>query len=138
MSIGGMLARAAAMTLLAGCGAGVSLPDDLAVLRTGGSAGDRLEIVVNDSGTAACNGRAPVPISDPQLIQARYINTTIATYAKRALSLAPGSQPVFRYYVRTQDGRVSFSDDSRGAPPILSSLELLVLQIAQEDCHLAR
>ena len=110
------------------------LQDDLAVQRTGGGA--PLTLVINDGGTVTCNGRPAVAISDPQLVQARYLNTTVAPEAKQRLTLAPGPQPVFHYVVRTPDGRVSFSDDSAHVPAVLDQIELLTLQVAQQDCHL--
>jgi hypothetical protein len=126
----GLLAAA-----LAGCG-GVRLQDDFAVVRTGGGA--PLEVVVNDSGAASCNRRATVPITDPQLIAARALDDSLAADAQRGANLAPGPQPVYRYSVRTPSGHLRFSDDSPGASADYGRLELLVLQIAQQDCHLAQ
>ena len=77
-----------------------------------------------------------MPITDPQLIQARYIQTTIATQAQQGLTLPPGPHPVFHYAVRTPDGHVAFYDDSAHKPSIFGALALLTLQIAQTDCHL--
>jgi hypothetical protein len=130
------LAALSAAVALSACG-GQTLQDDLFVQRTGSGPGANLSLVVNDAGTASCNRRPPVPISGPQLIQARYIQMTMAPQAQAGLTLKPGPDPVFHYLVRTPDGQVSFADDSKGQPSIFSQLMLLTLQIAQQDCHLA-
>lgn len=121
-----------------GCGGGVRLQDDLAVERSGAGPGPALELIVNDAGTASCNRKPSVPVTDPQLIEARDLTTALAADARRGATLPPGPQSVFRYRVRTPDGHLSFSDDSPAAPATYGRLQLLVLQIAQQDCHLAR
>jgi hypothetical protein len=123
---------------LGGCGGGLTLPDLMAVQRSGSIPGASLNLVVNDGGTARCNGGRPVPITDAQLLQARSLARDLHDPAKRALTLAPGGRSVLRYFVRTQDGHVSFSDDSAGQPPVFFNVALLVRQIAQQDCHLPR
>jgi hypothetical protein len=125
------------MLAAAGCG-GVMSPDLFAVQRSGTVAGAGLRMVVNDGGTVRCNGGPSRKIGDPQLLQARSVQTALHDPASRKLSLAPGPQSVFHYVVRMQDGRVSFSDDSRGQPAVFFQLALLVRQIAQQDCHLKR
>ena len=130
-------AALAAATALCGCG-GVIVQDDFAVQRSGAGPGGNLTIVVNDAGTVRCDGKPAVPVTDPQLIQARYISTTLATPAQHGLTLPPQPGSVFRYYVRTPDGHVSFSDNSKDQPSIFPQLQLLTLQIAQQDCHLTQ
>ena len=129
---GPMLASLTACAVaLGGCGGGIVLQDDLAVVRTGGPPPGRLTLSINDSGTVACNGHRPAPISDPQLIQARYIATSVATQAKRGVSLPPEPGSVYRYAVRTPDGHFSFSDDSPRKPQAFDALMLLVQQLSQ-------
>ncbi len=125
------------LVVVTGCGAGIVVQDDFVVQRTGNVPGADLTLVVNDAGTAACDHRPPVPITDPQLIQARYIQTTMATPAQQGLNLPAGPRPVFHYLARTPDGHVGFYDDSKGQPSIFGALTLLTLQIAEQDCHLA-
>ena len=43
---------------------------------------------------------------------------------------------MLRYHVRDANGTVDFSDDSAHQPPVLHKLQLLVLQTAQQLCHL--
>ena len=133
--------RAVAVALgaaLGGCGGGLTLPDLMAVQRSGSTPGANLQLVVNDAGTARCNRGPAVAISDPQLLQARALARDLHDPAKHGLTLAPGAAPVLHYDVRTADGQVSFSDDSAGQPAVLFSVALLVRQIAQQDCHLPR
>jgi hypothetical protein len=87
---------------------------------------------------ATCNKAKPVPISDSQLVEARYINTTIEAFPSKKTTLAPQPQSVFHYFVQTGEGSVRFSDNSKNQPVVLRSLALLVLQIAQQDCHLSQ
>jgi hypothetical protein len=133
-----LIGLAAAILGGAGCGGGVMSPDLFAVQRGGTVPGARLNMVVNDGGTVRCNAGPSLKIRDPLLLQARSVQTALHDPASRALSLAPGPQSVFRYTVHTQDGRVSFSDDSPGQPAVFFQLALLVRQIAQQDCHLER
>ncbi len=134
----GAAAIAIILVALTGCGGGIVVQDDFLVQRTGNVPGGDLTLIVNDAGTATCNRAAPVPITDPQLIQARYIQTTMAPQAQQGVTLPAGPRPVFHYAVTTPDGHVSFYDDSKGQPSIFDALMLLTLQIAQGDCHLAQ
>ena len=123
---------------LGGCGGGETLPDLFAVRRSGSVPEAKLAIVVNDGGTVKCNGGASRRITDSQLLEARSVSTGLHDYAGRGLALPPGPQPVLSYAVRTQDGHVSFADDSRGQPAAFYRLALLVRDIAKQDCGLAR
>ena len=40
------------------------------------------------------------------------------------------------YYLRDENGTVRFSDDSPKQPKVFRELALLVLQVAQQVCHL--
>jgi hypothetical protein len=113
-------------------------PDLFAVQRSGSVSGASLQMVVNDGGTVTCNGGAARQISAPLLLAARAVARDLHDPATRGLALAPGPQPVLHYAARTQDGHVSFSDDSAAQPAVLYRLALLVRQIAQQDCRLAR
>lgn len=125
-----------AFGVLSACG-GTIVQDDLAIARTGSVPGARLTLVVNDAGTVTCNGRPAVAVSGSQLIEARYIQMTMVTQAQHGLTLPAGPRPVLHYVVDSPDGHVSFYDDSPAQPSIFQALQLLTLQIAQQDCHLA-
>jgi hypothetical protein len=126
----------ATVALLAGCGA--KAPDLLIVTRTGMVPGARLTLLVSDGGFVHCNGGPALTLSDPLLLEARYITSHLHDNAQKGLALPPGPQSVLHYALRDEDGHVSFSDDSPGQPPETYRLALLVREIAREVCHLPR
>jgi hypothetical protein len=121
--------------LFAGCG-GVTLPDLFIVQRSGSVPGARLTLLVNEGGTAHCNGAHAVSLSDPQIVQARAIQEELHDPATQRLVLAPKAGSTLSYYVRDPEGTVRFSDNSAHQPPVLHRLALFVLQVAQGACHL--
>jgi hypothetical protein len=121
---------------LTGCGESVTLPDLFLVTRTGGGAGDRLTVLVNEGGTVHCDGGRTRQLSDPQLIQARGVTEELQSPSAHHLSLPPRSGSVFHYYVRDAEGWVRFADNSAGQPSVLHHLALLVLEVQQQVCHL--
>jgi hypothetical protein len=126
----------AALILLAGCGGGIAAPDLFIVQRTGNGPGARLTLLVNEEGGLRCNGGPTLKLSDPLLVRARAIQEELHEQASEHLSLPPGRGSVLHYYLRDENGTVRFSDDSPEQPKILRELALLVLQIAQQTCHL--
>ncbi len=129
---------AAAVTVaLAGAGCGGVLSPDLFVLyRSGSTPGARLTLLVNEEGVVRCNGGPPRHLSDPQIIEARVIQEDLKDPASRRESFpaAPGS--VLSYYVRDQDGSVSFADNSPGQPAVTRKLAAFALAVAQGVCGL--
>jgi hypothetical protein len=135
-----MVAMAALLTvglLVTGCGAGVSAPDLFIVQRTGSGPGARLTLLVNEEGGVRCNGSKTLKLSDPQIVQARAIQEDLHESASSHLSLAPRAGSVLSYYLRDENGTVRFSDNSAHQPAVLRQLQLFVLQVAQQVCHLA-
>jgi hypothetical protein len=128
----GALAIAAA---LSACG-GIKAPDLFIVQRSGDVAGARLTLLVNEEGGVRCNGGRTLKLSDPALIEARAIQEELSGPASKRLSLAAGPRSVLSYYVRDENGTVSFSDNSAGQPAVLRRLALFVLQSAQQVCRL--
>jgi len=125
-------------TVVSGCGGGIQSADLFQVKRTGTVPGATLDLVVNDGGTARCNGRSPQPMSAPELLAARDLQRSLAPFLRRRAALPPGRAPVLTYAMRDQDGHLSFSDDSPGQPPALFRLALLTRQIARGACRLSR
>jgi hypothetical protein len=125
----------AAGLALAACG-GIQAPDLFIVQRSGTVPGARLTLLVNEEGGIRCNRGSTLKLSDPALIEARAIQEEINGSASKHLSLpaAPGS--VLNYYLRDENGTVSFSDNSPGQSSVLRRLALFVLQTAQRVCHL--
>jgi len=129
----GVLALAAAL-VCAACGLSVQAPDLFLLTRTG--AGRTLTLLVNDSGTVACNGGSVQTLPDPLLLQARDLATSLDADAKARLRIpqAPGS--VYRYTIKLQNGTIAFPDTAAGRHKELAQAELLALQIAQNPCKL--
>jgi hypothetical protein len=129
--LGGLAVAAA----LIGCG-GIKAPDLFIVERTGSVAGARLTLLVNEEGGVRCNGGRTLKLSDPALIDARALQEELSGPASKHLSLPAGPGSVFSYYVRDENGTVSFSDNSSRQPAVLRRLALFVLQTAQQVCGL--
>jgi len=123
--------------LVAGAlGCGVRAADLFEVTRSGDTPAARLKLVVNEEGHVRCNGRAGRDLANAQLVQARAIQEELQTpaSAQTRLPARPGS--VYAYAVRDENGEVEFADNSANEPKVLHSLELFVLQVAQQDCGL--
>ncbi len=123
--------------LVSGCGAGVSAPDLFILQRTGAGPGARLTLLVNEEGGVRCNGGKTLKLSDPQIVRARAIQEDLREPASSHLALEPRAGSVLSYYVRDENGAVRFSDNSARQPAVLRRLQLFVLQVAQQVCHLA-
>ena len=130
------LALALAALALGGCGS--EAQDLFVVNRTGAIPGAQLSLRVTDDGRASCNDKPLVDISSAQLINARNAQRDLKDPAKARMRLAPGPQPVLSYRVRTEDGVVSWSDDSPRQPPVLFDLAKLTRDVAKGRCHLPR
>jgi hypothetical protein len=129
---------ALALALLTLTACGNQARDLFVVSRSGNVPGARLTLRVTDDGRVSCNGHSLVDIASNQLITARETERDLKKPATARLRLAPGREPVFGYRVRTQDGTVAWSDDSRGQPPVLFALAKLTRDVAKGPCHLAR
>lgn len=141
-----MAAGALACAALAG-GCGTPSADLMVIERTGDVPGGRLTLRLQDGGEATCNGkRAGTAITSKQLIVARTILRELKgkpdedepglLVTKPRLPAAPGS--VFAFRVRTEDGTVTFADNSPGSPPTYGRLIKLTRDVAREACGLAR
>jgi hypothetical protein len=123
---------------LAGCG-GVTAADLFLVTRTGSSPASTVTLVVNEEGGVTCNGRpAARKISDSQLVLAGGLKEDLHDAASENVRLAPRPGSVYSYSLRDENGTVRFSDNSARATKPMHELALLVLQIAQQVCHLAQ
>lgn len=133
---GALTAIALTLALAVGCGGGIAAPDLFIVQRTGSGPGARLTLLVNEEGGVRCNNGRTLKLSDPSLIRARAIQEELHEQASEHLSLSPGVGSVLSYYLRDENGTVRFSDNSPKQPKVFRELALLVLQIAQQVCHL--
>jgi hypothetical protein len=130
----GVVAVAVAL-LGVGCG-GIKAPDLFVVERTGNVPGARLTLLVNEEGGVQCNRGAMLKLSDPGLVQARAIQEELHEPASKHLLLPARAGSVLSYYVRDENGSVSFADNSLSQPKVLRNLALFILQTAQQICHL--
>jgi hypothetical protein len=132
-----LVALIATVAVLAGCGFDVQSADLFQVTRTG--QGRKLTLLVNDSGTIACNGGKPKALPDRLLLQARDLATNLNADAKakaKAKAGLPAGGPgsVFTYIVKVQNGTFTFPDTAAGTRKELSQLELFVIQAAADPC----
>jgi hypothetical protein len=124
--------------LVAGCGFGVQAPDLFLLTRTG--AGGRLTLLVNDGGTIRCNGGKSRSLSDPLLLQARDLASSLGGDAREKLRIPSPANSVYRYTIRLQPGTISFPDTATasGKYPRLAQAEQFALQVAQQACRGSR
>ena len=127
-------ALAAAVGLLAGCGADIQSPDLFVLTRTG--QGQKLTLLVNDSGTIRCDGRPAKKMSDRLLLVARDLADTLDQDAKAKLRLPTPSNSVFSYKVRLQDGTIYFPDTAGSSHQELAQAEQFAVEAAQGPCGL--
>jgi hypothetical protein len=125
----------AAGLLLAGCG-GPSA-DLFLVERTGTIPGARLSLLVSDDGSARCNGRDKRDMGSSLLLDARELARDLDPAGGRR-ELAPAPNAVLRYFVRLENGTVSFSDASRGLRPVDLRLAAFTREVARQVCRLRR
>jgi hypothetical protein len=132
---------ASAALFSAGCG-GVISPDLFVVYRTGSTAGAKLTLLVNEEGVVQCNPNpthpAPHHLKDAQIIEARVIQEDLKDPASRRESFPAAKGSVLSYYVRDQDGAVSFADNSPGQPQVTRKLAAFVLAVAQGVCGISQ
>ena len=134
MKLRALLAVATAAAALTGCGTKAA---DLFIVNRGGSTPHaQLTMLVNEEGNVNCNGGPTLKLSDPQLVTARTIQEETQQAASSNLSLPPQPGSVLHYYLREEGGSIRFSDNSAGQPAILRQLQLFVVQVAQQVCHL--
>jgi hypothetical protein len=126
------LAVLAAVATLAGCGFDVQSPDLFQVTRSG--QGQRLTLLVNDSGTIACNGGKPKSLPDPLLLQARDLATNLNNDVKAKVRFPSSARSAFSYTVKVQNGTFTFPDIAADSRKELSQLELFVVQAAAHPC----
>ena len=130
-----MKAAAAALgvlVLLAGCGFDVQSADLFQVTRTG--QGQKLTLLVNDSGTIACNAGKPKSLPDQLLLEARDLSTDLNADAKARRSYPVSARSVFAYTVKVQNGTFTFPDTAADSRKELARLELFVVQAAADPC----
>jgi hypothetical protein len=122
------------LVLLAGCGEDVQAPDLFLLTRSG--QGQKLTLLVNDSGTISCDGRPAKSLPDPMLLVARDLAVSLDSDAKAKLRINRPSNSVFSYTVRLQDGTIYFPDTAGTSHQELAQAEQFALRAAQGPCGL--
>ena len=130
-------AAAAALLLVALTGCGTASPDLFEVRRSGEDRAANLTLVVNDGGSVTCNGEEHALDAD-RLLTARELARELAEQAELGVELPPGPGAVLRYRVRMEAGTVSFSDTSRGNPPVFLRLAGFTKDVAERVCGIVR
>jgi hypothetical protein len=125
-----------AAAALAGCGA--ASPDLFLLTRAGSGAGAHLTLLVNDGGTVRCNGGEPRPLTDPQLLAARDVASSIQKDAQHDLRLPAPSGSVLRFHIRAQAGTLTFSDLDAAHRPELAKAIAFTQTVAHSVCHLTQ
>ena len=130
-----LLALVLAAPLVAGCGLDVASPDVFLITRTG--QGSKLTLLVNNGGTARCNGGKSRAISSSQLIAARDLSDNLTSNAMKGLTIKPTAQTVYSYTVRMQQGTISFPDVAAGAHKYLAQTEQYFIRAMQDICGIS-
>jgi hypothetical protein len=124
-----------AALLLAGCG--TASPDLFEVRRSGEDRAANLTLVVNDGGRVTCNGEEH-PLDAERLLTARELSRELEQPAELGIELPPGPGAVLSYRVRLETGTVSFSDTSRGNPPVFQRVAGFTKDVAERVCGIVR
>jgi hypothetical protein len=120
---------------LGGCGLNVQSADLFVLTRSG--QGKQLTLLVNDGGTIRCNGGKARPLTDPLLLQARDLETTLDADVVSKLRFVTAPNSVFTYTVRLQDGTLRFPDTAAAQHTELAHAEQFTVQAAQQACGLS-
>jgi hypothetical protein len=130
------LAPLALVVLLAGCGAPSA--DLFSVTRSGKDRNANVRLVINDGGTATCNGSKPKALQSNELLKARDLARRLEEQASLSIELPPASNSILRYEVDTEAGRVGFSDTSAHKPQTFNDLIAFTQQVITGVCGIER
>lgn len=131
-----VIAAALAAFALAGCGAE---SDDLFLVRRTGALPDaRVDVVVNDGGTVACDRGAERQLDPKLLLRGRDIVRALDEERLLGTVHPPTAGAQLRYELRTGHGDVTFDDVDAADEPELGRMIQLVRELAQRECGLQR
>jgi hypothetical protein len=131
-----VVVAAIAAGALAGCGA--QSADLFEVQRSGADRNANVNLVVNDGGTVVCNKGRPKALSGDELLAARELARQLEKQATLSIELPPAKNSILRYVVRTQSGRVAFSDTSEGKPKSFDRLVGFTQNVIEGVCRIQR
>jgi hypothetical protein len=133
----GLAGALVAACVLAGCGFDVQSPDVFLITRTATNGAAKLTLLVNNGGTARCNGGKSRSISSAQLISARDLSDNLSRDATSGLTIKPTAGTVYTYAVRMQQGTVRFPDVAGRTHKYLAQAELYFVEAMQGMCHIS-
>ena len=106
--------------------------------RTGEDPNANIDLVVNDGGTASCNQGEPIALQGEGLLDARELARDLEKQAALGLVLEREKDSTLRYVVRLSNGRVAFSDNSKGRPPAFDRLVAFSADVIENVCKIER
>jgi hypothetical protein len=121
---------------LAGCG--TPSADLFEVDRSGKDKNANVNLVVSDGGTATCNGGKPKALPGDMLLDARELARDLEAQAALSIDLPAEKNSTLRYVVRTQAGKVEFSDTSRGRPKTFDRTVAFTKTVIEDVCGIER
>jgi hypothetical protein len=121
---------------LAGCG--TPSADLFEVKRTGEDKNANVTMVVSDGGTVTCNGSKAKALPGKMLLEARELARDLEAQAALSIELPAEKNSTLRYVVRTQSGKVSFSDTSRGRPKTFDRAVVFTKDVVEDVCGIER
>jgi hypothetical protein len=126
-----LLAAAAALAALAGCGGD---PGELITISTSGPAGDNHRFVVTGDGRGSCDGGGRQALPSDHVLDAREVERELKDLADKRASFTDGPKGARRYVASTDDGLVTWVEGARGAPPVVAKGIVLVQELKRDLC----
>ncbi len=107
----GAFALVPTLLALAGCGGSNDKSELISIEVSGGLAGTNHKIVVQDDGSASCDGRSSTKLSSKKKKEAEGLTDEIKPLAKKDASYGDTPTPDARSYtIRTDEGTVKWFD----------------------------
>jgi hypothetical protein len=125
-----------AAVVLAGCG--TASPDLFEVTRSGKDPNANVTMVVSDGGTVTCNGGKPKALPGDMLLDARELARDLDAQAALSIDLPAEKNSTLRYVIRTEAGKVAFSDTSRGRPKTFDRAVAFTKTTVEDVCKIVR
>ncbi len=131
-----LAASVAAAGAFAGCG--YSQPDLFRVQRSGDDPNANVNLVVNDGGTVTCNGGKSRALPGKKLLAARELARDLEKEATLSIELPAEKNSILHYVVKTESGRVAFSDTSQARPRVFDRLAAFSKDVIENVCRIER
>jgi hypothetical protein len=125
-----------ALVLLVGCG--TPSADLFEVTRTGKDRNANVRMVVSDGGTVTCNDAKPKALPGGKLLEARELARDLDAQAALSIDLPAEKNSTLRYVVRTEAGKVAFSDTSRGRTKTIDRVVVFTKDVVEDVCGIRR